>query len=286
MRKAVQQMMLGKVLRSEEQAARVLETIRQCGYDGIELNGYMIRRTSLFVRMLTSAAGMPSGRGGAFDWAALTQRAGLKVVGLHEDLGTLKRDTDAVIRKAKELRTDTVTITGMYAFDYASEQDVRGLCADLNRCGQALAAEGLALLYHNHNIELCRTRESGERAYDLLIRETDPAAVNFEFDSYWFTDGGADAGAWMEKLGGRLAMWHISDRGLKQKGKPITPIVKADATELGYGNMNLDRLTKIAKASACKAVVLETHRNHIHGDPMQSIQRSAAYLNRQFPSVR
>ena len=28
-----------------------------------------------------------------------------------------------------------------------------------------------------------------KRAYDILLEETDPAFVNFEFDSYWFTEG-------------------------------------------------------------------------------------------------
>ena len=38
----------------------------------------------------------------------------------------------------------------------------------------------------------CRLRDSGERAYAYLVRNTDPTALNFEFDSYWFADGGAD----------------------------------------------------------------------------------------------
>ena len=50
MRKAVQQLMLGKVIKSEEQTVHVLEQIAFAGYDGIELNGYMIRKTPVFVR--------------------------------------------------------------------------------------------------------------------------------------------------------------------------------------------------------------------------------------------
>lgn len=34
---------------------------------------------------------------------------------------------------------------------------------------------------------------AAKRAYDILLEETDPAFVNFEFDSYWFTEGGANA---------------------------------------------------------------------------------------------
>lgn len=280
--KAVQQLMLGKLLKSEEQTSGLMQSLRFSGYDGIELNSYMIQPTSPIVRALTAAAGMPAGRGGAFDWPELTRKAGMKVVSLHTDLGTLQKSFDETVRRAKALGTDKLVITGLYRFDYTDAKAVCGLCADLNRLGKALRPEGLTLLYHNHNVELCRLRDSGERAYDVLIRETDPDVVGFEFDSYWFIDGGADALAWMEKLGKRMRLWHISDRGTRLAGSPLTPIVKADSVELGYGSIPLDRLTEAAKANGIDAVVLETHRNHIDGDPLKSIQRSAAYLNSNF----
>ena len=280
--KAVQQIMLGKVARTEKEAFTTLETIKFAGYDGIELNGFMIRPTGLFVRALTAAAGMPAGRGGRYDWASLTREAGLQVVSLHEDLGTIKADPEAVARRARDLGTDKVVITGMYRFDYTSRAAVKGLCADLNEYGEQLRPAGIRLLYHNHNVELCRLTEGGERAYEYILRSTDPATVGFEFDSYWFTEAGADAVEWMEKLGNRMRMWHINDRGSRQRGPSMTPILKSDSMELGCGNMSLDRLTRQAKANGIQAVVLESHRNHVNHNAVESLQRSAAYLNCHF----
>ncbi len=282
--KAVQQMMLGKVLKSEREALAVLETIKFSGYDGIELNGYMIRPTGLFVRALTAAAGMPAGKGGRYNWPALTREADLAVVSLHQDLGTIQKDPDGVLRQAGDLGTDKVVVTGMYRFDYTDEAALRGLCRDLNRYGELFRAAGVGLLYHNHNVELCRVAGGEQRAYEFILENTDPAAVNFEFDSYWFTEGGANAAGWMERLGSRMWLWHINDRGTRQKGTAITPILKSDSMELGHGNMDLDSLTAIAKRSGVRAVVLESHRNHINGDPVKSLQLSAAYLNRNFPT--
>ena len=74
------------------------------------------------------------------------------------------------------------------------------LAARLNKAGEALKAKGVELLYHNHNCEL-RHVNAEKRAYDILLEETDPQFVNFEFDSYWFTEGGANALAWMQRLG-------------------------------------------------------------------------------------
>ena len=285
--KAVQQIMLGTVTRTETEALQTLQKIKFCGYDGIELNGFMIRKTGLFVRLLTKAAGMPCGKGGAYDWPELVKAADLSVVSLHEDLGTIKKDTDGVIGRAKALSTRNVVITGMYNFDYTDPETLSGLCQDLNRYGEELSRSGIRLLYHNHNVELSRVQSSakapgGGTAYDFLLAHTDPSYVNFEFDSYWFTEAGANAAKWMEKLGSRMKLWHINDRGRRQSGKAITPILTSDSMELGYGNMDLDTLSEAAKKNGIEAVILESHRNHVDGDPIKSLGLSAAYLNRMF----
>ena len=205
MKTYVQQIMLGSVTSNEAQASQTLQRIRAAGYDGLELNSFMIHPTGLLVRALTKAAGMPTGKGGRLDWRALLAESGLGVSSIHTDLGTLERDAAAVAAEAKSFGTDRVVITGMYRFDYADEKAVHELAGRLNRAGEMLKKEGVELLYHNHNVELLPLG-NGKRAYDVLIDETYPAFVNFEFDSYWFTDGGSDAKAWMRRLGSRMKL--------------------------------------------------------------------------------
>ena len=281
MKKAVQQIMLGTVTGNEAQARQTLQKIRAAGYDGLELNRFMIHKSSLLVRALTRAAGMPTGKGGNLDWHALLAESGLSVVSLHADLGSLEREPEAVMEEAKSFGTDRIVITGMYRFDYSDEKSVSELAQRLNKCGEKLKNENLSLLYHNHNVELLSVRP-GRRAYDVLIEETDPNYVNFEFDSYWFTDGGADAKAWMRKLGTRMKLWHINDRGSRQKGPAMTPILKADSMELGKGNMDLDGLREIALANGIEAVILESHKNWIGKDPVKSLEVSAEWLRERF----
>ena len=281
MRKGVQQIMLGTVTKNRDQAMNALNRIRKAGYDGIELNRFMIHPSSLMVRALTKAAGMPTGNGGKLDWHEMISTSGLSVISLHADLGSLERETDEVIKEAKSFDTDTVVITGMYRFDYGNEALLKDLADRLNQTGKVLKQNGLNLLYHNHNVELLQVKP-GVRAYDILLGETDPDHVNFEFDSYWFTDGGADASYWMEKLGSRMKLWHINDRGSRQSGPAMTPILKADSMELGTGNMDLDKLKNIAVHNGIEAVVLESHKNWISKDPLKSIELSAAWLNERF----
>ena len=277
MKKAVQQIMLGTVTSSESRARETLQRIKAAGYDGLELNRFMIHPSSLMVRMMTRAAGMPTGNGGKLDWHALLEESGLAVISLHADLGSLEREADAVIAEAKSFSTGKVVITGMYRFDYSDETAVRELAGRLNRAGETLKAQGIRLFYHNHNVELLRA--GSRRAYDVLLDETDPAQVNFEFDSYWFTEGGADAKAWMKKLGGRMRLWHVTDRGSRHSGSAMTPILKSDSVELGDGSMDLEGLLAAAKENGVEAVVLESHKNWIGKDPVKSLERSALWLN-------
>jgi len=277
MKKAVQQIMLGTVTGSEAAARTTLQRIKAAGYDGLELNRFMIHPSSLMVRLMTRAAGMPTGRGGNLDWKTLMREADLSVISLHADLGSLEREADAVAREAEDFGTDTVVITGMYRFGYGDEKAVRELAERLNRAGEGLKKAGFSLLYHNHNAELVQVRP-GLRAYDLLLSETDPAFVGFEFDSFWFTDGGADAKDWMRRLGRRMKLWHITDRGCRLSGPAMTPILKQDSVELGTGSMDLDGLFAIAAENGVGAAVLESHRNWIDQDPVKSLELSAKWL--------
>lgn len=279
MKRAVQQIMLGTVTKNEQQAKETLQKIKQAGYDGIELNGFMIRPSSFLVRILTKAAGMPVGSGGKIDWKKLISEAGLSVVSIHEDLGTIKREPETVIREAQEFGTDKIVITGMYRFDYSDEVALDTLVKDLNASGKILKESGISLLYHNHNCEF-RKLPNGQTAYDYIIENTKPEYVNFELDSYWPTEAGVSALSLMEKLGSRMKLYHINDRGTRLAGSSMTPILKSDSMELGYGNMDLDALMKKAIACGIDAVILESHKNWIDKSPIRSLEVSSEFLKR------
>ncbi len=276
----VQQIMIGSRCGSYESALRTLESIKSAGYDGIELNEFMIRPTPFIVRLLTKFAGMPTGNSGKLDWKKLISESGLKVISLHSYLNSIEENPEAAAKEALSFGTDTVVITGMYRFDYGNFAEVKKLAVRLNMAGKALLPYGVKLLYHNHNVELQRVSEE-KTAYDLIVENTDPQYVNFELDTYWMADGGADALSIIKKLGNRMVMWHINDRGCRKKGPFMTPILKEDAAELGYGNMPLEEMLVIAKENGVRAIVLETHKNWIDKDPIKSLQVSSKWFIKQ-----
>ena len=171
--KAVQQIQLGTVMGTEEQALKTMRLMKEAGYDGIELNGFMIKKMPPIVKILTKMAGMPVGNGGKLDWKKLMGQSGLSVVSVHEDLGSIKRAPEEIIAEAESFGTHYVVITGMHMFDYSDGEAVKTLAEDLNTAGKRLKEGGISLLYHNHNCEFLRVTPD-MTAYEYIIENTDP----------------------------------------------------------------------------------------------------------------
>lgn len=275
--KAIQQFQLRTVMGTEKKAKETIKLMKEAGYDGIELCGFMIKKMPMTIRILTRLAGMPMGKSGNLDWKKLIAESNLKVVSVHEDLGSILRVPDEIIEEAKAFHTNYVVVTGIHHFDYSDKEAVLELIEKLNKAGKLLKEGGISFLYHNHNCEF-RKVESGKTAFDLIIEKTNPEYVNFEFDSYWPTEAGVDALALMERLGERIKLYHINDRGTRVTGK-TSSILKSDSMELRYGNMNLTAMVEVAKKSGVEAVVLETHKNWAEKSAIKSFQLSAGFMN-------
>jgi sugar phosphate isomerase/epimerase len=98
---------------------------------------------------------------------------------------------------------------------------------------------------------------------DLLLENTDPSLVKFEFDTYWAARGGADPVAWMRKLGSRCDLIHQKDRPATARpvnwfdafgaGSTITldNLIKTQGTdqftEVGEGEMDIAAIVRVAR---------------------------------------
>lgn len=272
-------MMIGPLCKGYDGTLNLLKKLKELGFAGIELNSYMIHKTPFLVRTLTKMAGMPSGNAGKLDWHKLIEESGFEVASLHTDLGSLERECDNVCEEAKSFKTNYLVITGMYRFDYSSLEEVEKLVSRLNAVGEKAASRGLSLLYHNHNVEFKRL-SNGELVYDYLFEHLDERYVNFELDTYWASETGANIYALSNKLGKRMKLHHINDRGFKDNGPYMTPIMKSDSMELGTGCLDLKSLLESDKQNGVDYVVLETHKNFIDNSRMKSIEMSADYLKK------
>ena len=83
-----------------------------------------------------------------------------------------------------------------------------------------------------------------------------------------------------------MKLYHINDRGTRVSGPSMTPILKSDSMELGYGNMDLESLIRQALSVNVDAVILESHKNWVDKSPIKSLQLSAEFLNRFMTDIK
>ena len=272
----IQQLQLGSRCTSERSLSVDLLSLSEAGFEAIALNGFMIRKTPFIARALLSLSGMSIKRSQKLPWREMLEQSKLQVLSIHEDLDTLENHFDLVEEEILAYSPKYIVVTGMYRFGYDDEEELGKLIVRLNRVGRELKELGVMLLYHNHSAEF-QNVEGSVKAYEILINGLNPEWVNFEFDSYWANEAGADPLYYMELLGKRMKLYHICDRGNRNKGPYLTPIIKTDAVELGLGSMNLPRYAKKALELEVDAIILEQHRNYFASNAIASAKISAKY---------
>lgn len=79
----------------------------------------------------------------------------------------------------------------------------------LNALGERTRAVGLAVGYHNHNVEFASL--DGQTGMDLLLSRVDPAQAHFQIDVGNAVLGGADPVALLQRWPGRFKSAHLKD---------------------------------------------------------------------------
>jgi len=153
-------------------------------------------------------------------------RAGLKPVSAHFSMGDLFADAAARIADAQAMGVQWIVASSprpdkplgqgdwIPAIREAMTLDAwKKNAAELSRVGALAKAAGLTLAYHNHPVEFAEY--DGQRGYDVILANTDPALVKLELDVAWAVAGGVDPMALLEKHADRIRLLHV--KGLKAR---------------------------------------------------------------------
>ena len=120
-----------------------------------------------------------------------------------------------------------------------------------NRIGEAAKRAGLQFALHNHDREFADLG-NGEVSYDIVLRETDPALVQFEIDCGWMVFAGRDPIDYFKKYPGRIPLIHVKDFQPKKNkdAKPMTE--KMLGAELGHGAIDYKAIFAAARQAGIK----------------------------------
>ncbi|RZK31455.1 MAG: sugar phosphate isomerase/epimerase [Hymenobacter sp.] len=235
-----------------------LAKVAKAGYQTVETYGYS--RDTHFWGLT------------APEFKAALAANGLTTTSGHYDLGSFmstgnEDDLTAYIQAAKASGQTYVIVPYLDAKVRTSVADFKAIAAKLNQAGARCKAAGLRLAYHNHDFEFKAI--DGTMLYDVMLKETDPALVDFEMDLYWVVRAGHDPLALFKQHPGRFPLWHVKDM---DKAKPELN------TEVGAGSIDFKKIFAHASEAGFKHPFVE--QENFGMDAYQSIAQSAAYIKK------
>jgi sugar phosphate isomerase/epimerase len=153
-------------------------------------------------------------------------------------------------------------------------EDWRRNARFLNETGRSLAAEGLALSYHNHNPEFAPLAGGGT-GMDILLAETDPVVVGFELDVGWAAAAGQDVAALVTRHPGRFRQMHAKD--VLASTRPNFTYAQ-DPAAAGEGIVDWPRLLPLAFANGLREIYVEQEPPY-RIDAFDAVERGYRYLS-------
>ncbi|MEP7000224.1 MAG: sugar phosphate isomerase/epimerase [bacterium] len=228
-----------------------LGKIAQIGYTNMEFAGYY-NHTPEQVR-------------------AILDRLRMVSKSAHIGAQLMRQDAATQIRSAQVIGQEYITIPS-YNFPRDGGIDAwKKGAAEFNQWGALCKNAGLRLAYHNHNAEFAKV-DGGPTGIDVLLRETDPALVDFEMDLYWTAFADQDPLVWFKKYPGRFAMWHTKDLLITGGNKGMAPV--------GKGTLDFKAFFAHARESGMKYFFVEHDSAATYpGGSLASVEASYTYLH-------
>lgn len=238
---------------TEAQVAESMRRLRAIGYQAVQISSTPVEYAA--VRRILDGEG-------------------IACCATHEDGRAIVEEPERVADRVAVLGAGTAAFPHPGGFPLRTAGDARALAAKLNRAGEAMAARGVRLAYHNHALELAREGDS-PTFLEILYAETDPRFLRAELDTYWIQAGGGSPEAWARRMAGRMEAIHLKDYA-------VDPDQTPRFAELGRGNLELPAIVAAAEEGGCQWFVVE--QDTTPGDPFDSLAVSFEYAKRHLAS--
>jgi sugar phosphate isomerase/epimerase len=226
-------------LTDEENAMKMLETVREIGYETIQLSF------------------------SPFD-AKFYKRAkdefGFTICGMDVSMERMQNDIGGVIEDCKMLDLKYITRSfnsDKFMFLRAGtradfDEEKWKFIEDICKVGENLKGTGVSFAYHNHSFEFAM--ENGKAYLEDFYDMTHDAGILAEIDTYWVQHGGGDPACWIRRLAGRTPIIHLKDMFVDIDDKAQTFHKFAP---VGSGNMNWKPIIEAGNESGVNWFVVE-----------------------------
>ena len=254
---------------AEKDFLGTLKKIREIGYDFVELAG-LYGQTADEVKAALDEAGIPA-------------------LSAHVPLVELEADLEKTVADYKKIGCKFIAIPYLPDELRPNTPGYEKVMKLIPEIGKACNAQGITLLYHNHDFEFVRVA-NGKYALDDLYDTVPAELLQTELDCCWVKVAGEDPAAYVRKYSGRCPVVHLKDFYKVGTPKNMYELigVESKAAEkeegrfefrpVGFGMQVMPELLDAAVESGASYLVVEQDAS-VGRTPMEAVTMSKKYLD-------
>lgn len=217
MKLAVQLYSLRHDYSNGEEFLKILEKVKEIGFEGVEFAGYAGLEPEVIKAKL--------------------DELGLTAVGCHMGIENYTPENiDASIQLGKKLGMKYMGVGGA---PHTTREELDFLVDTYTQANKKGETEGIRFYYHNH------TEEFENKLDGMLVMDYIAKGAYLEIDTYWSYCGGADNYDYITSHSDRIPLLHVKD-GLDRR-----------PTALGEGDNDLLSVFRAAKDAGIEWLILE-----------------------------
>lgn len=254
---------------AEKDLKGALTTLKQQGYEGVELAGTY-------------------GLSGA-EMRQLLDEVGLQAPSCHVPVKQMLEDPEGVIALYKQIGCKYIALPYVEEHHRPGHPGFAELIPLIYRFGQMCKDAGMQLLYHNHDFEF--EPVSGMYGLDFLYTAVPADLLKTELDTCWVHYVGVNPVDYLAKYAGRSPVVHLKDYvGVKGDTAPYQLIgmdINPEAAKAafafkpyGHGIQDVDALTQAAIDAGAEWLVIEQDDSP-DMPPLEASALSIATLRKQ-----
>ena len=192
----------------EKDMDAALKAVKEMGYDYVEFAGYFGKS--------------------AEEVKALLDKYGLEAVSVHQVPDLFWEEGQSAIDYLKTLGVKFCAIPWYSVDEFFQDWD--GTMLKFQKLGEDMKANGIQLLYHNHDFEFKKI--DGEFILDKMYKTIPAELLQPEFDTCWVHYAGNNPVEYLKQYSGRTEVVHLKDFVCeKLGGGPVYALIGDDGSE-------------------------------------------------------
>ena len=247
-----------------------IKKVAEMGYEGVEFAGLFDKSPAEIKELLAKYS--------------------LKAVSAHVPLADMLENLDKVIADYKEIGCKFIVIPYVDEKYRPGTPDYPETLKKIEEIGRKAAAEGLTLLYHNHDFEFVKI--DGEYGLDVMYSTVPADCLQTELDTCWVNVGGEEPAPYILKYKGRTPVIHLKDFVMKGKDKPkkLYELIGIEDDEetaseedfsfkpVGSGVQDIPAIIKAGEESGAQWFIVEQDAPDKGNTELSAVEKSIKYL--------